>query len=556
MTKHCSSSSSSSSSCSSSSSSSKSECPPKPCEGLKPSELLCYFGDAVVSIETETLLTTLPDPEDPDAIPQIGVDTFSYFMQGNGFFIKKHYIVCPAHLVLIPPTVLASYNRYPFVVSPPAAPVADPGILPNAMTKVSRILVNVYNVNNKKKSYAYEADLVSVDGAGDVAVLKIDHTKAWNVGSPKIKHCHPYLKFGKSRKSINGETVYGLGTSSSTYKSQRTVLTTQSLVTKPFITHGLLQSNRYVDYLGGNPSEQILVDMQIGVGRSGLPIIDSLGYVIGMIVSNVSQTSDDTALSDGAVSGPSEFFMRCFIKETLKCNSTRFEVIADTQGSYKRFLKGYLGLSGVPMTALEYDTVYGATGGTPYIQTRLDSIGELETTPTNKELEGYKLTAIGGATGPSDIAFGFIPGATASADAIFGYNGDVVFPGSTAAVGGATALPGTLVVLPNSPLLGTLVPQDILTKLNNCSIGSVDHQIAPGLFTWSKRPAEVIEYDYRTFATGYTGATGGTVALASFPPFMDYPWYKVDAFPQVNASVTPSNFSWPYVPDPAFRMAF
>jgi len=555
MTKHCSSSSSSSSSCSSSSSSSKSECPPKPCEGLPPSDILCYFGDAVVSIETETLLTTLPS-QDPDAIPQIGVDTFSYFMQGNGFFIKKHYIVCPAHLVLVPPTVLASYNRYPFVSATPVTPITDPGILPNAMTKVSRILVNVYNVNNKKKSYAYEADLVAVDGAGNVALLKIDSAKPWNGGNPKLRHDHPYLKFGKSRKSIPGETVYGLGTSSATYKAQRTNLTTQSLVTKPFITHGLLQSNRYVDYLGGNMSELVLVDMQVGLGRSGLPVVDSLGYVIGMLTNNISQQENTTALSDGAVSGPSEFFMRAFIKEALKTTSTRFEVIADTQGSYKRFLKGYLGVSGVPMTALEYDTIYGSTGGLPYIQTRLDAFGDLVNGPTGKQLEGYKITAIGGATALNDISFGFIPGATASADAIFGYNGDLVFPGGTAAVGGATALPGTLTLLPNSPLLGILVPQDILTKLNDCPIGDVDHEIAPGLFTWSKKPGEVIRYDYRTFATGYTGATGGTVALASYPPFMDYPWSNVDSFPEVNSGVTPSNFTWPYVPDPAFRTAF
>ncbi len=60
--------------------------------------------------------------------------------------------VCPSSLVLVNPCVLATNNRYPYTSTSPAAATS---VIPNTYTKVSRILVSVYNVNGNKKSYVY-----------------------------------------------------------------------------------------------------------------------------------------------------------------------------------------------------------------------------------------------------------------------------------------------------------------------------------------------------------------------------------------------------------------
>lgn len=79
--------------------------------------------------------------------------------RGCGFFI-----VTAGHLVIEIPVVERSSP--PFLI-----PVCT-----GCPLRKSRIFVRIYNVNGGGKSFVYEVALVGVDGAGDIAVLKIDLT--------------------------------------------------------------------------------------------------------------------------------------------------------------------------------------------------------------------------------------------------------------------------------------------------------------------------------------------------------------------------------------------
>ena len=105
---------------------------------VAPKEIVDHCKDAIVSITSEILLTTLSGP----TIPTSGTNVTSTFVTSNGFFIRiedKIFIVCPSAAVLIPPTELASRNRFPYVTTSDPTPDSK---IPNAMTKVSRILVD------------------------------------------------------------------------------------------------------------------------------------------------------------------------------------------------------------------------------------------------------------------------------------------------------------------------------------------------------------------------------------------------------------------------------
>src|SRR5690606_5276273 len=154
--------------------------------------------------------------------------------------IKGHYIVLPASGVLLPPSLTSVVNRYPYNVNNIVGSAVAGAFIHDDMVRASRILVSVFNVNGKGHSFEYEAELVGVDGAGDIAILRIACQNQFNTPSnPKIEDCHPVLKLGNSRASKNGEKIY--------------------LLSHKQISEGLLSDHRYLENSGWQLAESVLV---------------------------------------------------------------------------------------------------------------------------------------------------------------------------------------------------------------------------------------------------------------------------------------------------------
>lgn len=543
----CSSSSSSSSSCSSKSSSSckKSssssssccldKCDDKICKGIPPSKLYCKYRSAVVQIHSEFDLTALPATvvTTPVAVPP--VDRVSYFIEGSGFFIKGHYIVCPAHLVLIPPHWLAVNYRYPYVG---AAPLSPPDRDNATMTKVSRILVDVFEVNGGKASYSYEASLIGVDGAGDIAVLRIDSRLQYNLCSPCIKKCHPYFCLGDSRRYKPGQEVYAMGNAFSSFHSANATSGAHQIV------EGMVADNRGIDYFGFAPQELVFTNLEILGNKSGLPLVDKFGRVIGMqtiaavgVIPLLPYSDPSTqnfsfpvmmARGETAASGPSQFFMKRVLKALLcgpcKKSSNHVGSVNDALGSYYYYIKGYAGIAWEVVTGKYYDTTVNPVTGVRSI--RYDPLtGAFLNSPQCKQLIGVQVVTLAGQAVPL-VLYAEVPGAASTAP----------YPSG----------------LLNSPFVGSILPGDIITYINGCPLGDLKSQIPPALKTWCTLPGDRVTLTYRKASDQYESENSAAAALLAFPPFMDYPWYKVIAGPNPNG---PGGIAG-YFPSNAFRPAF
>lgn len=538
--------------------------------------LLCQFGNAVVDIQAEWILLglynslpsgatgTIKDLSPSlvagwavgDTRPGIFTDPqgvtgdfqatrLDYVVKSNGFFIKGHYIVAPASTLLLPPTYSPNVIRWPLTAGPDAQTL---GLYKDAMVRPSRILVTVRNVNNKSHSFVYEADLVGVDGAGDLAVLRIDERKQFNACNPCVEKCHPYLTFGKSRAQLDGESVLLLGTNESANR----------------ITEGTLQNHRYADYSGYAVQELVLVSAPNHALAVGAPIINRRGEVIGMqtitldgllSTQNVCNSTIYGDASARMIAGPSQKFMQHVIGKLIMDNCDRrcredVEIINDPVGCYNRYIKGYLGMAYEVLTGSDYDVNRhheegdspATYAGRPLIQIRLDANGRFLNSPGCKEIVGVRVVGLAGAnpddvirTNPNTPSLNyFVPG-------------------------GATTVFKNL-ALPNSPLLGIFEAGDVITSIANrggrdcVQLGDLDKQIVPALATWMIKPGDRLSLSWRRggnyLLTGpapgggenYDSLYHNDVTAIDFPKFMDYPYYAASSFPNLLGASFPNSF--------------
>jgi S1-C subfamily serine protease len=514
----------------------KKDCCFKKCPSYEPEEIVCLFKDAVVEIHSEFILLGTGVSGADSSTPLLANQRADVILESNGFFIDGHYIVAPAQSVLMPPSLTSVANRYP---------LQDPsdlglGRIKNVLTQPSRILVSVFNVNGKGSGFVYEAALVGVDGAGDIAVLKIKDFSCsqWNLCNPCIEQCHPKFKFGHSRSVKEGEKVYLLGDYVSV-NGQRAFNAVAAL-------DGVVSDHRYIDYSGFATQELVLVSAGAYSHSSGLPILDGQGRVIGM------QTTDLSAINGvkvgqlevkqhegaGFVSGPSEKFMRRVVKTIIRGKCPKefncdLETICDPVGAYYRYLKGYLGLGYSLFTGVDYDitedfTSGGAFSGFPRI--RLDSAGHFINAPSCKRLQGLRVISLAGlsdgTTGQTN-GLHFTPG------------GDLPAPLPTG--------------LPESSLLPFIKPGDQIVKLGGYELGDLENQIAPSLVLYRLCPGDLVEVCFRRggnvsnsepndASDNYETFTTKSVCVDSFPKALDYPWYS-SIFPLI--SEMPFGFVFP-----------
>jgi len=506
----------------------------------KSEEISSKFKNAVVEVHSEFILLGEGMCGATGGTPLKQKERVDIILEGNGFFIKGHYIVTPAHLVLLPPSLTSIVNRYPFYKH---GEVGKLGQMKNEMVRASRILVSVFNVNNKGNSYVYEANLIGVDGAGDIAVLQINKKSQWNCLNPSIRKDHPKFEWGSSRKSKTGEKIYLIGDYISNNVQNRNFNAVGG------ITKGLLSDNRYVDYSGFALQENILVSANAYAYSSGLPILNCEGKVLGMqttdlgcIVPHIGlELSLNNLLNksegSGFVAGPSEFFMRRVVKSIIKgtCSKKynhRLEVICDNAGSYYRYLKSYLGVGYNVFTGIDYDITTDFSNTKLHTgqnrRIRLDPNGEFLNSPVHKELIGLRVVGLAGLN-PNDehnVTNGlyYVPGGKADAP-----------------------LPKCL---PDSPLLGKLQPGDVITHLNKCPLGDLHNQLAPSLITWRLCPGDQVEISYRRggntdnddencYNENYDNFYTFTSCLEEYPALLDYPWYAVNIFPLLSTKPYP-----------------
>lgn len=477
--------------------------------------LVCNLRDAVVSISAQTTLQQGTGP--------VTLST----ERGNGFFIKGHYIICPASLVLpnftfwianarVPPFPATRSNSVGSTAISAISGVPTNSTYPNAIIRASKLLVAVSNVNGCGHSYSYEASIVGIDGAGNIAILRIDTRSLWNSFSnrcnPVISSDHPFLQWGKSRNTCSGDSVVLIGDITSRTQLGFTS-TSDVLPAENAVTIGNIADNRYVFPGGQIPGELLLLSNLFTLGlQNGLPVIACDGKVIGMtiLMNTAGVNVYNVALSEFFMRRPIKSLIRSFQEPCIHEQYQGFiEPVLDPIGDYHRFNKAWLGLGGILMIQDDFDTDLIATV-IPSLTSITRVPGVSSNGPDCKEIVGFRILAIAGPTGVTGL---FVPG------------GAVAF----------TLVPD----LPPSPLFGVIVSGDIVTHLNGCPLGDRKGQISPSLVMWRVRPGDIITVTYRKQSENFNTPYEILVPTSSYQPFLDYPFYA-GAIPNSLQSMMPT----------------
>lgn len=464
-----------------------------------PENVFASIRKAIVRIRSSFSLTT--SGYVADTVPE---DLASYFLSGNGFFIKCRYIICPASLVLIAPSALATRNRFPYESPAILPPTGD---IPNRMVRVNRVLVDV---TVGEGTYTYEAQILGVDGAGDIAVLTINRRAAWNSTNPKVPKKQPYLLFSNNLKTNAGSKVFAAGCITANLNSTSSTVFNIARYGSFGVAQGVVSNPKYVDTNGFLLQECILTDIMVSGESVGLPFVNERGYLLGMQTTNVATLVNPAALvlggslGDGGCAGPSACFMWRVISAIIRRKQKHLLPIVDSMGDYFRYAKGFVGVYAPMLTGGDYDVIY--SGST--ILERFSTTGQLLNSPGLKKVMGAIATGIAGA-------------------------------GTTIFVAGSTAVP------PFPALVDTALPADavvysILVSLDCVELGALEYQYPPSAVTWRKLAGDKVKLLFRTPANQYETVYEATITLADFPALFDYPWYKIASFPAPTISIVPS----------------
>lgn len=493
---------------------------------VKPEVLACRLDGAIVQIQAEFILigasgSAINNNTTPLA-PNARADII---ITGNGFF-HDGVIVTSASTILLPPSLTSVAQRYPLA----SGNTLSFGVIKNEMVRASRIFVSVFNVNKHGVGYVYEADLVGVNGAFDIAVLSVSECRQANCGNPRIDFkCHPQIEFADSHKVKAGEKAYLLGDYISSAYNQRAANAVNA------ISDGLVSDAKYIDYAGWVLAPLVLISAPAYAFSTGLPILNCEGKAIGMQTTDLAavlphyESSVYTAQGAGFVAGPNTRFIKQSLREikrgtSSQCRNCKIETICDSVGAFYRVKKAYLGLAYDVVTGIDYDIVTDYTSG-PYPsgfpRVRLDSNGFFLNSPAVKVIEGIRVLGLAGLN-PNDLngvanGFYYVPGGT-------GVN---------------APLPDGL---PVSPLINKLYPGDIIIGIKGQPLGDLECQGAPSSITSKLCVGDQVEVSWRSGgnagSSSFTDCCGDyhlvrcqKFCLEDYPLALDYPWYAVNIFP-------------------------
>jgi hypothetical protein len=560
------------------------------CCPLTAEEIFTKYADAVVQVNGEFWFTS---PENAnEKVSDLKPDENTYVVCTNvsGFFINKHYIVCPASGVMAPPSITSTVSVFPAQADPDyptnskhncaIGEFGCSGKMKNYKNPVTatNISVTVNNVNGKSYSFRYRAELVGLDGAGDVAVLYVDSKHPCNKNNPCLEECHPYFKFGSSKNAKIGSTVHLIGDTN----TSNPTIPFHSYETS-FVT-GVLNNNRYCDPTGWVLSECVYVSAPVYGFSSGLPIIDKCGRVIGMQTCAIKAQTQELIYTSGCtgnpecfipspdgqipnnphvlvnmgkVIGPSEFMIRKVVKELIEAFCSRKHCNKNIQRNgcgpliYK---KKYLGISYSKFTASIYDkncpennTCENGLCDNPFKGIMKPVIqGEnccpcpgqsYNCTTTCYQLAGVVVDAIAGLSpngyveninGVNVTQKYYVPGVICDTDINPNIEGcfDFLYKPEVNHI--------------------PLKVGDAITHINGKSVCNGQGAFAPAVLLWRDEADddECVSITYRPCECNFEGICTVKIPLIDMPFYADYPWYAISQFPNIAQMCL--KFSFPY----------
>lgn len=465
-----------------------------------------------------------------------------YRRVGGGVIIPGRQILCPSELVLIPPLLLANYNRYPLTdptITPPT------GLIPNNLVVASRIIVSIeLNVRGTEgtRIHAYLARVTHVRGDGNLAVLQIDDTHPFNRGNPSLSSNGLRI----SNSISNGQSIQVVGYTQSNNA-------TGALEAKSF-NEGTVSLDYYMDPSGWIHTQLTLLSVA-GVYNNmvGAAVLDDRDQLVGLVVSSPTGTVRLDEINNSANSGfiqaglPHIYVsgegcvaaihyreIQLFLR-AIECQYPLEAVDDVVNGTWERVLLGYMGIGYRQFKSTDYvDNIdfTGAITGTPGYEYPIDIINN-EGRP-NKTVNGILITSVAGDN--TSLPSHMTPGPP--------QQGSDEFP----------------LLIPPSPLLDEIVPGDQLISIsyNTVSedaciispstryvtdlVGGTTSEIAPSLALSSLAPGDTI-----TILTSNSQSTPKfsdqvetTFMLINRPAFLDFPYYAWHRCPNVPA--LPSGF--------------
>ena len=401
-----------------------------------------------------TVVLTLVVPVRIDDLDLIDVATCS------AFFIEGGYIVTASHCIL------HEVFPDPFRVPPPKDIF---------FSRQGTFFITVFNVNESGRAFTYEATLIGVDGAADIAVLIIDPRVLWNTTLPQIQRV-PFFEIANSRDSKPGDPVYTIGNSlAQDFRS---------------FDAGIIRNERGFFVSGFCPVEMLIYDLSIQQGNSGGPVINQYGQVISVNTGGIFSSGSIRQLNVGTSSFFFEYPLRVLVDAANGILNPHLEIIEDFYGNYYRYIKGFLGillyfvrdpLAGV---GLNFSFPFGC-----FLTTNV--VVPLSEDFVDKELHGIQVAAVSGDPNNCDNL----------------------------------NCPGSCPLLPSdvpSEFLGIIEPNDIITQINGLEIGAVPPQIHPGLVTWKLLPGNPVTLTYKKASEKFAITHTVTKPLIPYPTAYDH----------------------------------
>lgn len=220
------------------------------------------------------------------------------FGVGSGFFIREDGYICTcAHVVL-----------------------ASGGSIPNA-NRASIVIVDLTNANGVKgKNVQVRCDIVGIDQAADIAVLKVRTTSQDSIFGFNLTN-QSSIVWGDSTNALEGSPCHVIGQPEG--------------IDRRSISSGTLRDNKFIATSNPLAPEGIFFDAPIHPGNSGSPVFDSIGKVIGMACySYTSSTGNGGIISlEDMAGGTCQYIMQHVTNS-----------IISTGSDYDGNKKGYLGL--------------------------------------------------------------------------------------------------------------------------------------------------------------------------------------------------------------------